>query len=109
VLEASNFVFKEGSLSAEELVAEVDEGLLVLGVQGAHSSNAESGEFSVVATPVWKIEGGEVAYAVRGTMVAGVVFDVLRNVSALGSNVRKLGQLVAPWIRVENIRAVGRR
>jgi PmbA protein len=109
VLEASNFVFKEGSLSAEELVAEVDEGLLVLGVQGAHSSNAESGEFSVVATPVWKIEGGEVAYAVRGTMVAGVVFDVLRNVSALGSNVRKLGQLVAPWIRVENVRAVGRR
>jgi PmbA protein len=109
VLEASNFVFKEGSMSAEELVGEVDEGLLVYGVQGAHSSNAESGEFSVVATPVWKIEGGEVAYAVRGAMVAGVVFDVLRNVSALGSNVRKMGQLVAPWIRVENVRAVGSR
>jgi PmbA protein len=109
VLETNNFVFNEGSMSAEELVGEVDEGLLVYGVQGAHSSNAESGEFSVVATPVWKIENGEVAYAVRGAMVAGVVFDVLRNVSALGSNVKKLGQLVAPWIRVENIRAVGRR
>ena len=109
VLEASNFVFKEGSLSADELIGEVDEGLLVLGVQGAHSSNAESGEFSVVATPVWKIEEGEVTYAVRGAMVAGVVFDVLKNVSALGSNVRKMGQLVAPWIRVENIRSVGRR
>jgi PmbA protein len=109
VLEASNFVFKKGNMSAEELVGEVDEGLLVFGVQGAHSSNAESGEFSVVATPVWKIEDGEVTYAVRGAMVAGVVFDVLKNVSALGSNVRKMGQLVAPWIRVENIRAVGRR
>jgi len=32
----------------------------------------------------------------------------LRNVSALGSNVRKLGQLVAPWIRVKDVRAVGR-
>jgi PmbA protein len=109
VLEASNFVFKKGNMSAEELVGEVDEGLLVFGVQGAHSSNAEGGEFSVVATPVWKIEDGEVTYAVRGAMVAGVVFDVLKNVSALGSNVRKMGQLVAPWIRVENIRAVGRR
>jgi predicted Zn-dependent protease len=39
-------------------------------------------------------------------MVTGVVFDVLRNVSALGSNVKKLGQLVAPWIRVENVRVV---
>jgi PmbA protein len=108
VLEASNFTFEEGSRSAEELVGEVEEGLIVYGVQGAHSSNAESGEFSVVATPVWKIEGGEVAYAVRDVMLAGVFFDVLRNVSALGSNVRKMGQLVAPWIRVENVRAVGR-
>jgi PmbA protein len=108
VLEASNFVFKGGNRTAEELVGEVDEGLLVYGLQGAHSSNPESGEFSVVATPVWKIESGNVAYAGQGAMLTGVVFDVLRNVSALGSNVRKLGQLVAPWIRVEDVRAVGR-
>jgi PmbA protein len=108
VLEASNFMFTRGDRTPEELVGEVDEGLLVYGLQGAHSSNPESGEFSVVATPVWKIEGGNVAYAVRGVMLAGVVFDVLRSVSALGNNVRKIGQLVAPWIRVENVRAVGR-
>jgi PmbA protein len=107
-LEASNFRFEGGDRAPEELVGEVDEGLLVYGVQGAHSSNPESGEFSVVATPVWKIEGGDVAGAVRGVMLTGVVFDVLRNVSALGSNVRKLGQLVAPWVRVEDVRAVGR-
>jgi len=108
VLEASNFTFTGGNKTPEELVGEVDEGLLVYGLQGAHSSNPESGEFSVVATPVWKIEGGNVAYAVRGVMLTGVVFDVLRNVSALGNNIRKMGQLVAPWIRVENVRAVGR-
>ena len=106
VLEASNFTFKGGNRTAEELVAEVDEGLLIYGVQGAHSSNPESGDFSVVATPVWKIEDGEVAYAVRGAMVTGVAFDVLKNISALGSNVKKLGQLVAPWIRVEDVRVV---
>ncbi|MQY61710.1 hypothetical protein GH146_00290 [archaeon] len=108
VLAASNFVFAKGNKTAEELVAEVGEGLIVYGVQGAHSSNPESGEFSVVATPAWKIEGGEVAYAVRDVMLAGVFFDVLRNISALGNNVRKRGQLVAPWIRVENVKAVGR-
>jgi PmbA protein len=108
VLEASNFVFAKGNKTAEELVAEVDEGLIVYGVQGAHSSNPESGEFSVVATPAWKIENGSVTYAVRDVMLTGVFFDVLRNVSALGSNVRKMGQLVAPWIRVENVKAVGK-
>ena len=109
VLEASNFTFTGGNKTSEELVGEVGEGLLVYGVQGAHSSTPESGEFSVVATPVWKIEDGNVAYAVREVMLTGVVFDVLRNVSALGNNVRKMGQLVAPWIRVENVRAVGRK
>ena len=108
VLAASNFVFDKGNKTAEELVAEVEDGLIVYGVQGAHSSNPESGEFSVVATPAWKIEGGDVAYAVRDVMLTGVFFDVLRNISALGNNVRQRGQLVAPWIRVENVRAVGR-
>ncbi len=108
VLEASNFTFEKGNKTEEQLVAEISEGLIVYGVQGAHSSNPESGEFSVVATPVWKIENGSVGYAVRDIMLTGVFFDVLKNVSAMGSNVRNLGQLVAPWIRVENVRTVGR-
>ena len=109
VLEASNFVFKKGNKTPEELISEIQNGLIVYGVQGAHSSNPESGEFSVVATPAWKIEGGEVAYAVRDVMLTGIFYDVLWNVSALGNNVRKLGQLVAPWINVENVKIVGRK
>ena len=108
VLGASNFMFERGNKSAEELVDEIDEGLIVYGVQGAHSSNPESGEFSVVATPAGKIENGSVIYAVRDVMLTGVFFDVLKDVSMLGNNVRQLGHLVAPWIRVENVRAVGR-
>ncbi|MHA1710637.1 MAG: TldD/PmbA family protein [Candidatus Freyarchaeota archaeon] len=106
-LEATNFVFTPGSKSPEDLVSEIKEGLIVYGVQGAHSSNPESGEFSVVATPAWKIEKGEVLHAVRGVMLAGTIFEVLRNVSVLANNVRKIGHLVAPWIRVENVKIVG--
>ena len=109
VLEASNFVFKKGNKTPEQLEGEIKDGLIVYGVQGAHSSNPESGEFSVVATPVWKIENGSVAYSVRDVMLTGVFFDVLNNISALGNNVRKLGQLVAPWIKVENVKAIGRK
>jgi PmbA protein len=107
ILEANNFVFTKGNRTPENLVGGVKEGLVVYGVQGAHSSNPESGEFSVVATPAWKIEGGSVVYAVKQVMLAGSIFDVLKNVSALGNNVRKVGQLVAPWIRVEDVKVVG--
>lgn len=108
VLEATNFTFTQGNKSPENLISEIDNGLIVYGVQGAHSSNPESGEFSVVATPAWKIEKGSVVYAVKGAMLAGTIFNVLKNVSALGNNTRKIGQLVAPWIRVENVKVIGR-
>jgi PmbA protein len=42
VLEASNFVICRGNRSPEDLVGGVEEGLVVYGVQGAHSSNVES-------------------------------------------------------------------
>ena len=107
-LEATNFTLDRGNKSPEDLISEIDRGLIVYNVQGAHSSNPESGEFSVVAAPAWKIEKGSVAYAVKGAMLAGVIFEVLKGVSALGNNVRKIGHLVAPWILVENVKVIGK-
>jgi PmbA protein len=107
-LEATNFHLMPGNKSPEELISEVDDGLLAHSLQGAHSSNPSSGEFSVVASPAWKIKNGEVAHAVKGVMLAGDIFQVLKNISALASNERKIGQLVAPWVLVEDIKAIGK-
>jgi len=106
--EATNFHFIPGKRSAEELVSEVDSGLLVYYLQGAHSSNPASGEFSVVATPAWKIEHGEIARATRGVMLAGNIFQVLKNISGLANNERKAGQIVAQWVCVENVKIIGK-
>jgi len=107
-VETTNFHFEAGEKSPEELIGEVDEGLLVYSLQGAHSSNPASGEFSVVATPAWKIERGRIVYPVKGAMLAGNVFDVLKNISDLANNERKIGSLVAPWVLVENVKVIGK-
>ncbi|MEM2994434.1 MAG: TldD/PmbA family protein [Candidatus Bathyarchaeia archaeon] len=107
-VDATNFRLISGNKSPETLIGEVDDGLFVHSLQGAHSSNPSSGEFSVVASPAWRIKRGEIAYAVKGVMLAGDVFRVLHNISALANNERKIGQLVAPWVLVENIKAIGK-
>ena len=107
-VEPTNFHFLPGKKSPEELIGEIDEGLLVYSIQGAHSSNPASGEFSVVASPAWKIKDGEITHAARGVMLAGNVFQVIKNVSALANNERKIGPLVAPWILVENVKVIGK-
>jgi PmbA protein len=107
-VDSTNFHLLPGKKSTKDLISEVDEGLLVYSVQGAHSSNPASGEFSVVATPAWKIKDGEIAHAAKGAMVAGSIFHVLMNISALADNRRKVGQLVAPWVLAENIKVIGK-
>jgi PmbA protein len=107
-IEPSNFHIMPGTASADELMDEVDDGLLVYYLQGAHSSNPVSGEFSVVATPAWKIRKGKVAHCSRGVMLAGNIFELLKNVSVIANNARQVGQLVSPWILVENVRVIGK-
>jgi PmbA protein len=84
------------------------DGLLIYYLQGSHSSNPVSGEFSVVATPAWKVEKGEVSYSTRGVMLAGNIFEVLKTVNKVANNERKIGMLIAPWIQVDNVRVIGK-
>lgn len=107
-IDTTNFHITPGNKTPEEMLSEVDDGLIVYYLQGAHSSNPISGEFSVVATPAWKIKNGEITHSSRGVMLAGNIFEVLKNVSVVGSNERQMGQLISPWIQVENVRIIGK-
>jgi len=107
-IEATNFHITPGNKTPDQLMSEVDDGLIIYYLQGAHSSNPVSGEFSVVATPAWKISKGKITHATRGVMLAGNIFEVLKNVSVIANNERQMGQLVAPWILVENVRVIGK-
>lgn len=105
-IDTTNFHIMPGNKTSDEMLHEIKDGLLVYYLQGAHSSNPVSGEFSVVATPAWKIENGEIVHCSRGVMLAGNIFEVLKNVSLIGNNERQMGQLISPWIQVENVRVI---
>jgi PmbA protein len=107
-IEATNFHIIPGTQAPEDLMNEVGDGLIVYYLQGAHSSNPVSGEFSVVATPVWKVKNGKIDYASRGVMIAGNMFELLKNVTVVANNERKMGQLIAPWILVDNVKVIGK-
>ena len=107
-IDTTNFHITPGNKTSEEMLSEVDDGLIIYYLQGAHSSNPVSGEFSVVATPAWKIKNGEIVHCSRGVMLAGNIFEVLKKVSLVASNERQMGQLISPWIQVENVRVIGK-
>ncbi|MDR0372213.1 MAG: TldD/PmbA family protein [Nitrososphaerota archaeon] len=104
----SNFHILPGSKTPQQLLAEVEEGFIIYYLQGAHSSNPVSGEFSVVANPCWKIKNGEIAHPCRGVMLAGNIFELLKNIIEVGVNERQMGSLIAPWILAEDMRVIGK-
>ena len=106
-IDTTNFHILPGNKTSDEMLKEVDDGLIVYYMQGAHSSNPVSGEFSVVATPAWKITNGEITHCSRGVMLAGNIFELIKNISVVGGNERQMGQLISPWLQVENVRVIG--
>jgi PmbA protein len=107
-IDTTNFRIIPGNKTSKEMLSEVNDGLIVYYLQGAHSSNPVSGEFSVVATPAWKIKDGKITHCSRGVMLAGNIFELLKNISVVGGNERQMGQLISPWLQVENVRVIGK-
>ncbi|MGD6851924.1 MAG: TldD/PmbA family protein [Candidatus Bathyarchaeia archaeon] len=107
-IDTTNFHIIPGNKTSEQMLSEVGDGLIIYYLQGAHSSNPVSGEFSVVATPCWKIKDGEIAHSCRGVMLAGNIFELLKNITVVGGNERQMGAMISPWVIAENVRVIGK-
>jgi len=102
----TNVQLVSGTASEEELLSEVRNGYYVRSVQGAHQSNPETGEFSVALAPAWRIEKGEITHAVKGVMIAGNAYDMLKKFSLMGKDTRQVGMLIAPKTVVSELNVV---
>ena len=78
---------RPGTRSQAELIADIDDGLLVQSVQGLHSGvNAVSGDFSTGASGMI-IRGGELAEPAREMTIASTLQRMLLDVIEVGSDV----------------------
>ena len=102
---SSNLIIQPGSKTTEELVAEVDRGILVESMAGF--PQVGSGVISAQLSRAYYVEKGEVKHPVKGGMVSGVAFDWFTQVSGVGKNLKILQNAVLPSLRVEDVKVVG--
>lgn len=81
----TNLVIPAGDTPCREMLRGIDEGLLVQSVLGLGQGNPISGEFSVNVQLGYKIEKGQVVGRVKDVMLAGNVYNALRDIVAIGS------------------------
>lgn len=90
-----------------DIIADTDSGVFVNTVIGAHTANAISGDFSVEARNAYTIKDGQIDKPIKSLMISGNIFEMLKNITGAGMDVRKVGGTVTPSIRVSDMSVVG--
>ncbi|MGI5879225.1 MAG: TldD/PmbA family protein [Syntrophomonadaceae bacterium] len=98
----TNFMLLPGEHSRQELCSDIDYGFYITEVMGMHTANPISGDFSVGAAG-FVIRQGQEAEPVRGVTIAGNIIDLLKDIEAIGNDLRFFGAKAAPTVRIRNL------
>lgn len=99
-----NLYVQNGVKSFEELLKDVNEGILITDFAGLHSGlNSISGDFSLAAEG-FIIENGKKGRALNQMTVAGNFFEVLKNIEEVGNDIRfSLSSTGSPSVIIKNL------
>ncbi len=101
-----NLLIQPGRRSLLELIASIDEGLILDQMLGGGAGI--SGEFSVNVDLGYRIQNGQIVGRVKDTMVAGNVYTALKQLVELGGDADWNGSCFTPSAIVEGLSVTGR-
>ncbi|MBW4557508.1 MAG: TldD/PmbA family protein [Trichormus sp. ATA11-4-KO1] len=101
-----NFLIQPGSGSLQDLIQQMDDGLIVDQMLGG--GNGISGDFSINIDLGYRVKNGHVMGRVKDTMVTGNVYTALKQLVALGADADWNGSCYTPSLIVEGLSTTGR-
>ncbi len=102
----SNLVLEPGQGSRDELVSQVERGMLITEIMGGHTADPISGEFSFGASG-YLIEKGRVGRPVKSMAMAGQVVELFNRLAAVGGDLEFFGSLGVPSLLVSDVSLSG--
>ena len=87
----SAFIIAPGNTTFDEMVQDVKEGLVIEQLMGAGQGNILGGDFSGNVLLGYKVENGKIVGRVKDTMVSGNVYQLLKEITAIGREARWVG------------------
>ncbi len=87
----SAFIIAPGKTSFNEMVNDIKEGLVIEQLMGATQGNILGGDFSGNVLLGYKVESGKIVGRVKDTMVSGNIYQILKQITAIGSEAKWVG------------------
>jgi PmbA protein len=105
----TNLVIQPGQTPLKEILAGIDEGILVDDLLGLGQGNILSGAFSNPLGVAFKIEKGEIVGRVKDLSIAGNVYDLLKEVAAVSREAQWVySTFYSPYILVPEMNVAGK-
>jgi PmbA protein len=105
----TNFLILPGSTQLKEMIASIQEGVLVEQVLGLGQGNILSGAFSNPVSLGFKIEKGEIVGRVKDISIAGNIYEVLEHVAAVSRETQWVyGSFNLPYILLPEMNVVAK-
>jgi PmbA protein len=108
--EGTNTILLPGSATRNELIEEVYDGILVSFLVGSWSFNYSNGTFSADARNCYRIEKGEISYAVDEATIHGNVIDLIKDLQIGNNSTQSRGcipltpaAVITPTVVAENV------
>jgi PmbA protein len=90
----STFIIAPGKTTFKEMVSDIKEGLVIEQLMGAEQGNILGGDFSGNVLLGYKVESGKIVGRVKDTIVSGNVYQILKEIVAIGSQAEWVGGIV---------------
>ena len=105
----TNFVIQPGETALKDILAGIDEGILVEDLLGLGQGNIISGAFSNPLALAFKVEKGEIVGRVKDLSIAGNIYELLKNVGAVSKEAQWVYSTVyAPYILIPEMNVAGK-
>lgn len=101
----TNFIVRPGTSSLDTLISEMKRGIIISRFSG--NVNPTDGDFSGVAKGARLVERGTVKHPVKEVMVAGNIFEALRNLNGISKERKIIFDSILPYMRIDNISFTG--
>jgi PmbA protein len=102
-----NFLIQPGSGTLQDLIQQMDDGLIVDQMLGG--CGGISGDFSINVDLGYRVQNGNVLGRVKDTMVSGNVYTALKQLVRLGGDVDWNGSCYTPSLIVEGLSITGKQ
>ncbi len=109
--QTSNLEIESGKESLEELISEIERGLLVYKFSWANPDEA-TGIFAPEIRNARLIEKGQLTYPVKGGLITGDVFSLMKNVTGISNQPEIVSgetafSCITPWLRFKDVQVAG--